>query len=181
MKLDLGSGPTPAEGFVGADITGVLDWEKATEPGQVGLVDLRDFPWPWHDSSVEEVVSDHYIPYQTPREWIFFVDNLWRILVPGGLATIIYPNVRTGRAFQDPMYLDHIPLERWSYSSKAWRVNAGIDHPPYPVCDLEIEGFTWRGVHDDFRGRSDETRQFASAHYWDVAADSILKLRAVKP
>ena len=126
------------------------------------------------------MVSDHYIVYQTPSDWARFVDELWRILVPEGMAHITWPNLRTGRAFQDPLYLDHIPLERWSYANKEWRDNAGLTNPAYPSCDFEILSFTWSGVHDDFIGRSDEMKQYSSSHYWDVAADSIIHLRAVK-
>lgn len=180
LRLDLGSGPTVIDpGFTGADLCGDTAWDDA-KPGQVARVDLREFPWPWADDSVSEVWCSHYICHQTGADWINMVDELFRILVNGGTAQFLYPNIATSRAFQDPTYLDHIPLERWSYADRAWRRMVDCDRPPYPSCDFELAGFTWTGMHDDFHARSDEVKRFATAHYWNAAADCSVRIRARK-
>jgi SAM-dependent methyltransferase len=182
MNLDLGCGLDVCDPiYVGADLLGKLDWKEA-QPGEIAYVDLRSFPWPWADDSVELVWCAHYIQYQTSLEWINFVDELYRILQPDGQARLVWPNLRTGRAWQDPLFQDHIPLERWSYASKSWRErHAGPDPTgSYPKCDLEIMEFGWEGLHDDFHTRSEDTKQYASSHYWDMAADCTLTIKAVK-
>jgi SAM-dependent methyltransferase len=172
VNLDLGSGPSVCDpDYVGVDLyhatvqvgpvtknawdrqgstVSVRDSWEQIKPGDIARVDLRQFPWPWPDDSVEFVWSAHFICYQTPTEWISFADELWRILVPGGQARIVWPNLRTGRAWQDPLFLDHVPLERWSYASRRWRQLVGLDERAgYPVADLDITEFSWEGLHDD--------------------------------
>ena len=172
MNLDLGSGPAVCDpDYVGVDLyhgrvaVGPVtrnSWERERPPfdvraswddvkaGEVVSVDLRLFPWPWATGSVDFVWSAHYICYQAPVEWISFADELWRILRPGGQARIVWPNLRTGRAWQDPLFLDHVPLERWSYASRRWRQLVGLDdRQGYPVADLDITEFSWEGLHDD--------------------------------
>ena len=56
FKLDLGCGPHKEDGYVGVDIT------------QVGTKadiqhDLLQFPWPFEDSSVDELFSSHFFEH----------------------------------------------------------------------------------------------------------------------
>lgn len=197
MKLDLGSGAVPQEGFIGIDL---YCGERQTAryrteypytayvadnmlADHVYAVDLTRMPWSWcDDESVEEVWCSHFVEH-LDRQWVQFVDELYRILVPGGVAQIIHPNALSSRAFQDPTHRDIIPAERWLYCSKQWRKDNGLDHPPYPTCDFgtveEIGAGLVFSINPAFELRNDETKMFALTHYWNAAGD--VHVRLVKP
>lgn len=59
VKLDLACGQLPTAGFEGVD----LWWEGAQH-----RVDLWKFPWPWADSSVDELHCSHHIEHIPARE-----------------------------------------------------------------------------------------------------------------
>jgi hypothetical protein len=190
LKLDLGSGPTPAKGFRGVDLY--------TGPERV---DLMRFPWPWATDSVDEVWCSHFIEHMPSAHpvpvwsrdmtepadglyksvhflqpememrypWVQFVDELWRILKPGAKATVIHPNLKSSRAFQDPTHCDFIPVERWMYVQQGWRQANELDHPPYPTCDFDVE--VGASFAPEFAGRTDEATAQAAAYQWDVALD----------
>ena len=80
LKLDLGCGKNPREGFIGVD---------SRKFGQQIVADLRK-PWPWADASVEEVNCSHFVEHLTAPERIHFVNELYRVLVPEGKACISY-------------------------------------------------------------------------------------------
>ena len=182
MKLDLGCGIQIKPGFVGVDkyLTAddiVLDREQVTGFSQV---DLQAFPWPWADQSVEEVWCSHYIEHQPRELFVRFVDELWRVLEIGGIATIVHPNLKSVRAFQDPTHLDFIPAERWAYCVKQWRIENGLDRAPYPTCNFEIVEFGHYGVHPEFAARGEQAQAFAGAHYWDAVGDITVTLRKLE-
>lgn len=158
LKLDLGCGLTPRKGFVGVDLY--------TGPRKV---DLFDFPWPWADDSVDDVWCSHFIEHMPRGSWVPFVDELWRILKPGASATILHPNLKSARAFQDPTHQDFIPVERWFYVQRPWREANGLDHPPYPTCDFDV--VAGAAFAPEFAGRTDEAVAQAAAYQWDVALD----------
>ena len=91
LKLDLGCGKNPKEGFEGVD---------SRDFGQPHTLDLRK-PWPWADGSVEEAHSSHFVEHLTGAERIHFVNELHRVLVPGGKAQIIVPHWASCRAYGD--------------------------------------------------------------------------------
>ena len=59
IKLDLGCGLNPREGFEGVDLYG----EKAKHK-----VDLFKFPWPFKDASVDEIHASHFLEPIPARE-----------------------------------------------------------------------------------------------------------------
>lgn len=176
MRLDLGSGLTPQEGHIGVDLyCGVAkDIVEATD-GEIVAIDLQHFPWPIADVSVEEIWCCNYIEHQPRSLWIPFVEEIYRVLVPGGKATIVHPNAKSTRAHQDPTHLDIIPVERWLYVNKEWRVNNGLDRAPYPSAHFLVD-VRYVNIDEPWMARSDEAIQFALSHYWDVAGDVVATL-----
>jgi predicted SAM-dependent methyltransferase len=59
LKLDLGCGQNPREGFDGVDLYG----DKAKHK-----VDLFKFPWPFADNSVDEIHCSHFMEHIPSRE-----------------------------------------------------------------------------------------------------------------
>jgi predicted SAM-dependent methyltransferase len=158
LRLDLGCGLEPLKGFVGVDMY--------TGPEHI---DLTVFPWPWADGSVDEVHCAHFIEHLPRGVFVPFVDELHRILKPGAKATIVHPNLKSARAFQDPTHQDFIPAERWMYVQQGWRAANGLDRPPYPTCDFDVE--IGAAFAPEFAARSDEATMQAAVYQWDVALD----------
>lgn len=128
LKLDLGCGKNKKAGFLGVD---ALKFE-----GVDIVTDLGAHAWPWADASVEEVHASHFVEHLGPKERMHFANELFRVLKPGGKATIITPHWNSPRAYGD---LTHVfpPVSEWwyLYLSKAWReVNA--PHNTDYTCDF---------------------------------------------
>ncbi len=171
LKLDLACGQRKQPGFVGVDIV---------KTPQADVVhDLLSFPWPWADGSVGEVWCSHFfehIPGRLRGKWM---DELYRVLAPGGKAVITCPYFASMRATQDFTH-EWPPISEASflYFNKGWRQQNGLDH--YPVsCDFD---FGYSFVMDAAWGtRADEARAFAMRHYQHVVMDVIVHLTKREP
>ncbi len=130
LKLDLACGQRCREGFTGVDIVAC---SNATI-----IADLRK-PWPWEDGEVAEAHCQHFFEHLTGSERMDFMGELWRVLVPGGTATIITPYAWSWRAVADPTHQwPPIVEQSYLYYSKRWRVDNKLDH--YPIwCDFELD------------------------------------------
>lgn len=60
LRLDLGAGENVREGFEGADFFA---------PNAKHKVNLMEFPWPWKDSSVDELHSSHFLEHLPMTYW----------------------------------------------------------------------------------------------------------------
>lgn len=167
LKLDLGCGRNKREGFVGVDV------RKFKGVDQV--VDLTKTPWPWADESVAEVHASHFIEHLTAEQRIKFCNELYRVLQPGGTATIIVPHWASCRAYGDLTHQWPPVSEFWFYYlAKDWRA-ANAPHNDAYTCDFEA---TWGyAMRQDLQTRNAEFQQFALANYKEVAQDLIATLR----
>lgn len=158
LKLDLACGQHKQAGFRGVDC---VPLEGVDE-----VVNLERVPWPWADASVEAVHCSHYIEH-TP-DLIAFMNELGRILIPGGTATLIAPYYTSHRAWQDPTHRRAISEQTFLYFNKGWRTAQQLDH--YPItCDFDFSyGYA---LNPAWQTRSQEARDFAIRHYWNVVDD----------
>ncbi len=129
MKLNLGCADSHLPGFVNVDLFPPADQ----------LADLRQ-PWPWADSSVDEVLARDVFEHLPDR--VFTMNELWRVLKPGGRATIEVPSASHGAgAFQDPAHRSFWTLnnfqyfERGSFAHKRLAKSYGIT-AAFRVVDL---------------------------------------------
>lgn len=161
LKLDLGCGKNPKEGFVGVD---ALDF------GQKIITDLRK-PWPWSDNSVEEVNCSHFVEHLNASDRIHFVNELYRVLIPDGKAFVAVPHWNSPRAYGD---LTHQwpPISEWwfLYLNKEWR-DSQAPHSAYdPKVNFEITyGYSLRS--DIAANRNEGFQQYAMANYKDAIQD----------
>jgi len=158
LKLNLACGQRRHEDYRGVDRVQT----EATDQ----VVDLEVFPWPWPDDAVGAVWCAHYIEH-TP-DLIAFMNELGRILIPGGTATVIAPYYTSMRAWQDPTHTRAISEASFLYFNKAWRASQQLDH--YPItCDFDYTfGYA---VNPTWATRSQEARDFAIRHYFNAVDD----------
>lgn len=162
MKLDLGCGKNKREGFIGVD--------SIAFEGVDQVVNLTT-AWPWEDGSVEEVHCSHFVEHLTAEERIHFVNELYRVLSPGGKCTLITPHWNSCRAYGDLTHKWPPVSEFWFYYlSKEWRATNAPHNDGY-VCDFECSwGYS---LHPAIVTRSIDNQQFALQNYKEAAQDII--------
>lgn len=165
LKLDLGCGNKKREGFIGVDCRKFegVDLEA----------DLCK-RWPWDDGSVEEVNCSHLVEHLTGPERVHFVNELYRVLIPGGKATITTPYWASNRAYGD---LTHQwpPVSEmwWYYLDKDWRASQAPHNDMYN-CDFAA---TWGyALHPDITVRTQEYQQHAVTFWKEAAQDMVATL-----
>ena len=93
LRLNLGCCDRAIRGFLGVDLV---------PPADV-IADLSQ-PWPWPDSSVDEVAAYAVIEHIANR--IHLLNELHRVLKPGAVAIVETPDAAKGPGFwQDPTHI----------------------------------------------------------------------------
>jgi methyltransferase family protein len=103
VKLNLGSGLRKLDGYVNVDKYGDADV----------LHDLERFPWPWQDSSVDEVMLVHTLEHlgREPDVFIGVVKELYRVCKPGAIVKIHVPHPRHDSFIADPTHVRPITAD----------------------------------------------------------------------
>jgi Methyltransferase domain len=152
VKLDISVGPFIPENFT--------RFSKYTS-----------YPWPFKNDSVEEIYSAFLLCRVPGKDRGKFMDEVYRILIPGGKITIISPYWSSARAIQDYTH-EWPPIVEQSFDvfNKDFRDINKLTDPPYP----QIANFTATGGYTfdpETATRSDETRPFWVKHYLNSVAD----------
>jgi SAM-dependent methyltransferase len=202
IKLDLGCGKNKAAGFLGIDrrsfegVDGVTDLTKDKwvfhRKDFEGLIPSEDHvnldKWILPDSSVTEVHCSHFLEHlnhnqQSPQR-VKFMNELWRVLIPGGKATIITPHWASNRAYGDFTHADKPVSEMfYYYISKTWREGNAPDNdiewnPDGYSCDFDA---TWGyALHPNITNRNQEYQNHALTFWKEAAQDLHATLIAKK-
>ncbi len=94
LRLNLGCSDRHLPGYINVDVFPPADL----------ITDLNG-AWPWDDNSVDEIVAHDIIEHLTHK--IFTMNQLWRVLKPGGVVRIKVPTTDGPGAFQDPGHCCH--------------------------------------------------------------------------
>ena len=173
LKLDLGCGSNRREGFKG------VDFVKTDQTDYVH--DLFAFPWPFADSSVEEVNCSHFFEHVPHHLRPKFMDELYRIMVPGAKAQFVTPYYTSVRATQDFTHeWPPVSENSYLYFNKGWREQNKLTHGHYALkCDFDFSyGFA---VNASWSARNDEARSFAVRNYVNAVDDLHVTLVSRKP
>jgi hypothetical protein len=173
LRLDFGCGPNQREGFQGVDAIAF--------PGVDHVLDIGAGSWPWKDASVLEAHASHFVEHLTAHQRVTFVNELYRVLIPGGTCQIIVPHWASCRAYGDPTHQWPPVSEFWFYYlSKDWRAgNAphtdAAHWAPGFACDFEA---TWGyNLRQDLYVRNAEHQQFAASNYKEACQDIVCTLK----
>lgn len=170
IKLDLGCGPNPREGFLGVDAIAFND--------KVMQFDLRQGPWPWADASVSSAHCSHFLEHLTNLndkwERVTFFNELYRVMVPGGQCTLILPHWASNRYYGDPTHKEPFSEFGFYYLDPDWRAlnapHADIKHHPNGYsCNW---GCIWSyNMHPEVMKKNAEYVQYAMTWYKEACQD----------
>lgn len=143
-------------------------------PGVDVVHDLRTVPWPFKSGSVDEMFSSHFFEHLNGPERMRFMDELYRVMIPGGKALIIVPFYASERAVQDPTHAwPPVAKSSFLYFNKNWRVHNKLDHYPL-TCDFDYSyGYV---LPEEWANRDQSEQAFGVEHYMNVVYDLQISL-----
>jgi hypothetical protein len=200
LKLDLGCGTLKRPGFLGIDrrrfagVDGVCDLTQKRwifedpELGGVELLPVSGGGYILPDDSVAEVFCSHFLEHlehnQRQPERVRFMNELWRVMVPFGQATIITPHWASNIAYGDFTHADKPVSEIfYSYTDREWRrLNAPDNdaefNPDGYVCDFDAR--IGHGMNPEIKDKPEEEQMFAIAWYKEAVYELHALLTARK-
>jgi len=190
LELDLASGEVCAAGFEGVDLFA---------PSAKHKWDLLK-PWPLKDNSCQRLRCSHFIEHipmtflRSVNETVllsimpapgfkdallWFFDEAYRVLVPGGTMEVIWPCLQTVRSFQDPTHRRFIPQETMFYLSKDWRQHPDIKLDHYGT-EANFAFSCGRTMPQTEGVRSAEVQQHRAMELWNTSFDFVANLTSLK-
>lgn len=122
-KIDLGCGNNKGEGYIGVDKYPYHCVDVVRD------IDLHGLPF--DDSSVDEVYTSHFLEHC--QDLVFVMNEIHRVLRPGGRVTIIVPNIKHPGAFRDPTHVRFFNEESFLYFTKHEWVYDGLQVKPFKL------------------------------------------------
>jgi SAM-dependent methyltransferase len=121
IQLDIACGANKQSNFVGIDIQPL--------PGVDIVHDLANTPWPLPDDCVFLAMASHYVEHipkvaywrDETGGWhsylplIAFMDEVWRVMKPGGRFMIAVPHGHSSGFLQDPTHAAPLSEATWAY------------------------------------------------------------------
>lgn len=104
-KLNLGCGDKKISGFVN------VDFVESVKPDIVW--DLEKMPWPFKDSSVDEILLNHVLEHlgQQTSVYLSIIKEIYRICIDGAIIHIKVPHPRHENFLTDPTHVRPITVE----------------------------------------------------------------------
>src|SRR5262245_60166953 len=169
VLLDLGCGQNKKEGFTGVDFVAA--------DGVDVVHDLRSYPWPFEDNSVDEVHCSHFFEHIPGLERPRFMDEVFRIMKVGAKATFITPFWSSERSVQDFTHAwPPIAAPSYLYFNKNWRDVNKLTHGFYEMkCDFDVS-FPGQGIDVMWMSRNADALAFGAKHYVNVGTDIFAQL-----
>lgn len=185
MRLNLGCGNNQLDGYVN------VDQQAACNPDKV--VDLEQFPWPFDDDSVREVVMSHVLEHlgETTETYLSIIKELYRICRDGARIDIKVPHHRHDEFAIDPTHVRAILPEQFHLFSKAanqeWREQGFANTPlaDYLDVDFEIEEVQWT-PEDEWITKlqageiSSEELADKARHQYNIIKEVLIQLKVIK-
>ena len=148
------------------------------EVGFTKLDNPQQMPWQLDDAGVDEIYSALHFHTLTQEERFLFMDEVWRVLKPGGKITVVAPHWSSERTYADPR-VKWPPLAVGSFMvySRVWREAQGFGDLPLK-CDLGgtdpngntvvVYGYQ---LHPEVTQRNEEYQAYARAWLREAIMD----------
>jgi len=140
-KVDIGCGGNKQ----GKDWFGI-DYRKMEG---VDLVqDLESFPWKIPSETFDTAIANHVVEHINPSHGIFisWMNEVWRILKPGGEFIIGAPYATSPGMFRDPTHCNFVNEETWSYFDTQDLFYKGGLYHIYSPLPWKIKINTWHNT-----------------------------------
>lgn len=137
MKLNVGCGNRRVPGYFGVDLQ--------AGPAVDQVVDLTAHPWPFPDNSVESVIAWHFLEHLPGPELARAMDEIKRILVPGGEVYIRVPFKERGP--YNPYHFhvfDSTTFRWWTAESEEGGPNVQSRHSFFRLRRQEVSWWACR-------------------------------------
>jgi hypothetical protein len=139
MKLNMGCGNNKFPGFVNVD--------QAPECSPDVIWNLEDFPWPWDENSIDEVLFHHSLEHlgESPRMFLQIMKELYRICRNGATIQVNVPHPRHDNFLNDPTHVRPISPQMLSLFDRAlnehWQRTNSANSPlaVYTGVDFSIK------------------------------------------
>jgi SAM-dependent methyltransferase len=105
VKLNLGCGTKLLPGYINCDLSANVTADRH--------FDLDHVPYPFADSSVDEVLMDQVLEHLT--DVVAVIQELHRILKPGGIVDIYVPYAKSDWAVSDPTHKHYFTERSMDY------------------------------------------------------------------
>jgi len=137
IKLNLGCGKHPVDGYINVDKYGEPDVRH----------DLETFPWPWEDSSVSMILLNHVLEHlgQETNIYLNIIKEIYRVCENRAVIHIVVPHPRHDDFINDPTHVRIVTPETIALFSKSnnrkW-IEGGFASTPlgiYLDVDFEIQ------------------------------------------
>lgn len=137
VKVDLGCGNKKVPGFLGID--------RQDLPGVDIIQELEEYPWVLPDECADMVVASHLLEHINPANGGFlrFMDEIWRILRPGGTLLIVTPYAGSIGYWADPTHINGITENTWLYFDPLEANGQGGFYRLYCPKPWKIVSSTW--------------------------------------
>ena len=172
IKLDIGCGPNPKEGFIGCDIIPFNDNIKVFHAGR-GI-------WPFSNDSVDEIHASHFLEHLTNlnEQWerVHFFNEAFRVLKKDAKMNLIFPHWASQRYYGDPTHKEPFSEFGFYYLDKNWRKTQSPHadkefNPKGYDCDFHC---TWGyNLRQDLMSRNHEYQVYAMSNFKEAINDII--------
>jgi hypothetical protein len=186
MRLNLGCGGKILPGWINVD--------KFVTCGPDQVVDLEQFPWPWPDNAVTDVLMSHVLEHLGAETAVYLgiIKELYRVCCDGAAITIVVPHPRHDNFLGDPTHVRAIVSDNLMLFSQAFNrecLARGAANTPlglYLGVDLTVESISydlaapWKELHEQQKVTAAEL-QNAIRSYNNVIQQITMVARAIKP
>jgi SAM-dependent methyltransferase len=140
IRLDIGGGGNPQPGFVNIDMRDLPE---------VDIVhDVTVYPWPLPDECVLVAIASHLVEHINPVNFGFikFMDEVWRVMKPGGEFMIAAPHGMSPGYIQDPTHCNQVSEITWAYFDPLEPNTGGLLYDIYHPKPWRIKHLSWSPV-----------------------------------
>lgn len=131
MNLNLGCGNEVLRHYINLD--------SIQLEGVDVVYDLKEYPWPFEDNSSSFILCKHVLEHL--HESIPAVEEIWRILRPGGKVQIHVPYWNSSDAVTDPTHIRYFNEHSFDFfDPDHWRCK---DRPYYSKARFKFEKKTY--------------------------------------